>query len=193
MKRSIVLLAVLLLAAMPFKVHVVLEKALLNEREAVARYEAFAQKAAEEGYPGAASLFRAAAAAEGVHASRFAQALRDRGAQVAEAPSFQPAVETTAENLRTASLAELHERDQMYREAIQVAGEARDEALVTVFDETRDAEVEHANLMAGAMRQLDSLKTEKTYYVCEKCGYTSDFSMPLCALCRVHEKPHEVH
>jgi len=193
MKRSIVLLAVLLMAAMPFRMRQVLERSLLNEREAVARYEAYAQKATEEGYLGAASLFRAAARAEGVHAERFAEALRERGVEVSPAPAFHPTVGTTAENLRGASMAELQERDTMYRDAIDAARDAKDQALLTVFDQTRDTEVEHANLLAAALRQLDQFKSGKTYYVCDRCGYTTDFAMPLCALCRLNKRPHEVH
>ena len=46
------------------EVRMIVEKALAGEREAIARYEAFAVKADQEGYPGAASLFRAAARGE---------------------------------------------------------------------------------------------------------------------------------
>jgi len=146
----------------------------------------------EEGYPGAAALFRASARAEGVHAERIVQAMRDRGIPITEQVPGQPAIGTTAENLRAAMMAETQERDSTYRDALEIAAEAKDQALMTMFDQTRDTEVEHANLFATAARNLDEMKTAKTYYVCGKCGYTSDFKMPLCALCRVHEHPHAV-
>ncbi len=193
MKRSLVLLAVLLVAAVPFKVRQVLEKSLTNEREAVARYEAFAQKAEAEGYAGAASLFRACARAEGVHAERFAAALKERGLEAPEVVPSTPVIGSTAENLRAATLAEQSERDSVYKEALSAAHEAKDAALVTVLDQTRDTEVEHANLLATALRQLDSFKSAKTFYVCDQCGYTSDFEMGMCPLCRVNKHPHEVN
>jgi rubrerythrin len=192
MKRSLVVLAILLLGAVPFKVRNVLEKALLNEREAIARYELFAQKALDDGYPGAASLFRAAARAENVHAQRFAAALEERGIPVPETPAFHPVAGTTAENLRSAANAETQERDSMYLEGLNAASEARDDGVVKIFDQTRDTEVEHANLLSAAARQLDSFKQPRHYYVCDKCGYTTDVELPLCALCRVNKHPREV-
>ena len=193
MKRSLVLLAVLLVAAVPFKVRQVLEKSFINEREAVARYEAFAKTAESEGYPGAAALFRACARAEGVHAERFAEAMKERGLDVPQVPQSSPAIGSTAENLRGAALAEQGERDSVYKDALSAAHDAKDDALVTVFDQTRDTEVEHANLLTSALRQLDSFKSPKSFYVCDKCGYTSDFGMGMCPLCRVNKHPHEVN
>lgn len=193
MKRSWLVLPVLLLmAAAPFKIQSVLQKSLQNERDAVAKYEACALKAAEEGYPGAAALFRAAARAEGVHAGRIMDAMRTRGIAIPEATSSQPAIGSTAENLRSSAMAETQERDGTYREALAAAHEAGDENLVTMFDQTRDTEVEHANLFQTAGRQLEQLKKSKHYFVCDKCGYTSDFEMSICALCRVNKHPHEV-
>ena len=192
MKRSLVLLAVLLIAAVPFQVRNVLEKSRAGERAAVAPYEAFAQKATEEGYPGAAALFRACARAEGVHAERFENALKERGLEVPAVTKSLPAVGSTAENLRAAALAEAAERDSAYKEAVGIATHARDEALATMFDQTRDTEVEHANLLTTALRQLDQFKSAKHFYVCDQCGYTSDFGMGMCPLCRVNKRPHEI-
>ena len=70
MKHALIILAVLSIAltaiaatALPREVRYVLLNALTNEREAVAKYELFARKADEEGYRGAAALFRAQAQA----------------------------------------------------------------------------------------------------------------------------------
>lgn len=194
MKRSLLLLLPLLLlvAATPFKVQNLLSRSLQNERDAAAKYEAFALKADEEGYPGAAALFRAAARAEGVHAARITEAMKARGISVPEPGAHHETVATTAENLRAAALAEAQERDATYREALAAAGDAGDQELVTLFDQTRDTEVEHANLFSTAVRQLEQLKEPKHFYVCDKCGYTTDVSLPMCALCRSSKHPHEV-
>jgi rubrerythrin len=194
MKRSWLVLPVLLLvAAAPFGVQSILHRALQNERDAAAKYEACALKADEEGYPGAAALFRAAARAESVHARLIVEAMEARGIGVPDAKAHQGAIGSTADNLRAAATAETQERDSTYKEAIAAAQDARDEALVTLFDHTRDTEVEHANLFNTAVRQLDQYKQPKQFYVCEKCGYTTDIDLPLCALCRTREHPHEVH
>lgn len=194
MKRSWLVLPVLLLvAAAPYRVQSVMQKALQNERDTVAKYESCALKATEEGYEGAAALFRAAARAEGVHAKLIMEAMRVRGMAIPEPTPGHPAIGSTAENLRSAAMAEAQERDTTYREALEAAADAKDQELITLFDHTRDTEVEHANLFGAALRHLEDYKQPKNFYVCEKCGYTTDIDLPLCALCRTREHPHEVH
>lgn len=193
MKRSWLVLPVLLLvAAAPYRVQSVMQKALQNERDTVAKYEACALKASDEGYAGAAALFRAAARAEGVHAKLIMEAMAARGMTIPEPAAGHPAIGSTAENLRSAAMAEAQERDTTYREALEAATDAKDQELITLFDHTRDTEVEHANLFSAALRQLDDFKQPKNFYVCDKCGYTTDIDLPLCALCRTREHPHEV-
>jgi rubrerythrin len=175
------------------KVRNILERAVQNEREAATRYDAYALKAAEEGYPGVVNLFTAAARAERVHASRFEKAMRERGIPIPSALDYEPRVGTTRENLRAAAAAEVSERDGIYREAIDAAAGASDAALALVFDQTRDTEVEHANLMNAAARQLEKLRESKAFFVCDDCGYTTDVELPLCCLCRTRHAPHKVH
>jgi rubrerythrin len=171
----------------------VLQRSLQNEREAVENYEACALKATEEGYLGAAALFRATARAEGVHAQRITEAMQARGMAIPEPTAVHPAIGSTLENLRAAAIAEAQERDSTYKDALTAAQDARDEELVTLFDHTRDTEVEHANLFSTAMRHLDQYREPRQFYVCDKCGYTTDIDLPLCALCRTRGHPHEVH
>ena len=119
MKRLLLLFPLLLLvSATPFNVQRALSRALQNERDTVAKYEACALKAAEEGYAGAASLFRAAARAEGVHATRIAEAMKARGIAVPEPAEPAQPVGTTADNLRAAAVAENQERDGKYRRVV---------------------------------------------------------------------------
>lgn len=192
MKR--VLLSVLMLSAvaafaaneaLPGVVRDAVETAIRHEQEAVARYQAFAAKADEEGYPAAAALFRAQAASEATHQKRFAKALLDNGVapSVGEPPS--PRVASTQENLRAAVSAETIERDATYRDAIQACRRHGAADIAKVFDQTRDSEVEHVNLCNAAARDLQSLKNAKSFYVCDGCGYTTDIKLGFCPACQM--------
>lgn len=196
MKRALGVLALLCVAfgviaatkPLPREVREVLLRALTNEREAVARYEVFAQKAEEEGYRGAAALFRAQAAAERTHGERFAALLRADETPLPPEPTDPIVAGSTGENLRSAAMAEKAERDGFYREAIEACNEQSSPEIAKVFDQTRDSEVEHGNLCIAAARDLDSMKEAKTYYVCGRCGYTTDVHLPFCPACQ-HKAP----
>jgi rubrerythrin len=162
----------------------VVERALAGEREAVARYEAFAAKAVEEGYPGAAALFRAQVAAERTHAERFASILRKNDVPVPPEEPVTPKVGTTEENLRAAATAEALERDGIYREAVETCKRHGAEEIAKIFDQTRDSEVEHANLCNSAARNPASIKEPKAFYVCNACGYTTDVRLSFCPACQ---------
>jgi rubrerythrin len=166
--------------------------ALTGERTAIARYEASAAKATEEGYPGAAALFRAAAQAEQIHANRFAAAMKQRGIDVPGNNASASGVGSTADNLRNAASNEQTERDGAYREAIEACKEW-DPDMSKLFDVTRDAETEHFNLFADAARNVNALKEPATFYVCEVCGYVTSIKLPLCPSCRDQHAMDPVH
>ncbi len=166
--------------------------AVYGEKAAAARYDAFAAKADQEGYPGAAALFRACAKAERIHLARFEAAMRGRGVEPSNETATTPTVGSTRDNLRAAANAEQTERDNTYKDACDVCTTARDEEMEKLFDITRDVETEHANLCSGALHDIDELKSPKTFYVCGHCGYTTDVRLPLCPLCRVAEAPEGV-
>ncbi|HEX6641129.1 MAG TPA: ferritin family protein [Thermoanaerobaculia bacterium] len=197
MKRTLVVLAVLSVALgtiaatnpLPREVRETLQRALANEREAAARYELFARKADQEGYRGAAALFRAQARAERTHGERFAAVLRAHDLALPPEQTDSPVAGTTAENLRTAASAEKAERDGAYREAIETCNQHGAAEIAKIFDQTRDSEVEHANLCNAAARDLESMKEAKTFYVCGKCGYTTDVKLPFCPACQHKEAP----
>lgn len=192
MKRTLIVIALLSIALgtiaatnpLPREVREVLQRALVNEREAVARYELFARKADEEGYRGAAALFRAQAQAERTHGERFAAVLNAHGIALPSEQTFSPVAGKTGENLRNAAVAEKAEQDGGYREAIETCREHGAAEIAKLFDQTRDSEVEHANLCSAAARDLDSMKEAKTFYVCGKCGYTTDVKLPFCPACQ---------
>lgn len=200
MKRTLLVIALVSIALgtlaatnpLPREVRDALQRALVNEREAVARYEVFARKADEEGYRGAAALFRAQAQAERTHGERFAAVLRAHDVALPAEQAFSPAAGTTAENLRSAAAAENAERDGAYREAIETCKLYGATEIGKVFDQTRDSEVEHSNLCSAAARDLDSMKEPKTFYVCGKCGYTTDVKLPFCPACQHKVAPKAV-
>ncbi len=162
-----------------------LQAAYNGESNAHARYLAFAAKADEEGYGAVASLFRAAAQAEQVHAANHAKVIEIMGG-TAIADVKEPDVKSTRENLQAAIAGESYERDTMYPEFLaQARAEGNRDALQT-FNYAKTAETEHARLYQQALDSLDSLtgSSATTYYVCSVCGYTTttlDFSKcPSC-------------
>jgi rubrerythrin len=172
-------------APLPRDIRDVVERAIIGEREAIARYEAFAARAEADGYLGIASLFRAQARAESVHLSRFSQILESRGLPVPDKRPAPPTAGETGDNLRASVSAEHGERDGIYADALNVCRANHNQDIATIFDQTRDVEVEHANLCQNAVRQLTSYKEGRTFYVCTECGYTTDVRLGgLCALCR---------
>lgn len=161
-----------------------LNEAVVGERAAIARYDAFAEKAKDEGFPGAADLFRAEAAAERVHLARFSAVMKERGLALPaeETPSIK--VGPTRANLQAAISAEAAERDDAYLVAHRDSMDAHDDAIATLFDQTRDVETEHANLCASASRDLDRLTSPKPYFLCTHCGFTTDVHLGFCPVCR---------
>lgn len=181
------LLSLTLLAAAQ-RISPSVQRALINaisgERAAIARYDAFATKADAEGYPGAGDLFRAMAKAERIHLGRFTAVAYDRGLTLPPEADKEPSVGSTSSNLQSAISGELAERDKIYLDAYNAASSAGDTDVTMMFDQTRDAETEHANLCQAAVRNLDDMKQPKTYSVCPLCGYTTDVKLPMCPLCR---------
>jgi rubrerythrin len=97
-----------------------LQAAYNGESNARAKYLKFAVKAQEEGFAGVASLFRAAARAEQIHAENHAKVIRQMGA-TPEMKIELPDVNSTALNLKHAISGEEYERDVMYPEFITEA------------------------------------------------------------------------
>lgn len=162
-----------------------LNAALTGERNAHARYLAFAEKADQEGYGAVASLFRAAAAAEGVHGNNHERAIRKLGG-TPEAKLETPTVGSTAQNLKTAISGETYEQTTMYPGFISQARQDRSVPAVVTFEQAIRAEAEHARLFQEALQTLEQLKGSgaKTYYVCSFCGFTTtDLNFEKCQSC----------
>ena len=146
-----------------------LRDAFAGESQANRKYLAFAEKAEKEGYSQVAKLFRAAGAAETVHAHAHLRALGEIG--------------NTAENLKVAVAGETHEFKQMYPEMIKDAKEEGNKTAERSFVFANEVEQVHAELYQKALENLDSLE-EADYYVCSVCGMTVEHEAPdSCPVC----------
>lgn len=146
-----------------------LKAAFAGESQANRKYLAFAQKADKEGYGQVARLFRAAAAAETVHAHAHLRTLKGVGA--------------TADNLKEAIAGETHEFKTMYPAMIEDAKAEDNRAALRSFTYANAVEKVHAELYQKALDNLGSLPAVD-YYVCNVCGYTCEAAVPdVCPVC----------
>jgi rubrerythrin len=161
-----------------------LQTAFNGESNANARYLAFARKADEEGFGEVASLFRAAAKAEEVHARNHGDVIRKMGAT--PALNLEPIeVKTTHENLKAAIAGEKYERDIMYPEFVEVAKRQKATAAIRTFTYALKVEAVHAVLYQDALDNLLKRTGKRhTYYVCPDCGNTlEELSILTCMVC----------
>jgi rubrerythrin len=132
-----------------------------------------------------ASLCRAAARAEEIHAANHATVIKKLGA-VPKADILAPEVKSTKENLEAAIKGESYERDTMYPEFLTQARKEGQRDAIETFNFAKSAEAEHAKLYAAALDGLGALKGSqaKGYYVCTVCGFTTtQMNFEKCPVC----------
>jgi len=154
-----------------------LKDAFAGESQANRKYLAFAEKADKEGYAQVAKLFRAAAAAETVHAHNHLRALKG--------------IKSTAENLKEAIGGEFYEFNQMYPEFIQDAKDEGNSSAERTFNYANEVEKIHHKLYEKALEAVDSGKDleKKEIYICPVCGYTHEGKPPeKCPVCGAIKK-----
>ncbi len=146
--------------------------AVAGESQANRKYAVFAEKAAAEGFPNVAKLYRAASEAEAIHARRLLFVLN--------------AVGRTEENLKRSIEGETYEFTTMYPGFVAEAeGERRNEAAI-VFTHAMKAEEVHAERYRQALesvregRDLDA----GAIYLCPVCGNIEIGAAPeRCPVC----------
>ena len=151
-----------------------LQDAFAGESQANRKYLAFAKQAEDEGYAQVARLFRAAAAAETIHAHNHLKGMKG--------------VKSTKENLLAAISGESYEFQKMYPQMITDAkAEGQDYALRS-FSLANEVEKVHAALYQRALESLGQ-NTVVDYYVCSVCGYTAEGEAPDdCPVCKAKKK-----
>ncbi len=154
-----------------------LAEAFAGESQANRKYLAFAKRAEDEGYSQIAKLFKAAAAAETVHAHNH---LRIMGG-----------IHNTKENILEAINGETYEFKTMYPEFLDVAAEEGENQASWSFNIANEVEKIHAGLYqkASAALEKDSDLAATEYYVCAVCGNTVEGSPPdKCPICKAGKK-----
>ncbi len=155
-----------------------LKAAFAGESQANRRYLAFAKKADQEGHATVAKLFRAAAAAETVHAHNHFRAMGG--------------VQTTAENLQTAMAGENHEVVAMYPEFIADAEADGDKKALNSFKWAFEVEKEHYALFKEALAKLGEEAAGIEIWVCGSCGHTHIGTPPeKCPVCGASQSKFE--
>jgi rubrerythrin len=149
-----------------------LKAAFAGESQANRKYLAFAKKADEEGKPQIAKLFRAAAAAEAVHALNHLRAMGG--------------IRSTKENLEESIAGESFEFMKMYPEYLKEARNEGNTRATSTFDMANKVEEIHHALYGKALAALgkgEDLPSGQIW-VCQVCGNTVEGSPPdRCPIC----------
>ena len=149
-----------------------LQAAFAGESQANRKYLAFAAKADVEGFPQIAKLFRAAAAAETVHALAHLRVMQG--------------VADTKRNLQAAIDGEEYEFKEMYPGFIEIAEKEGNRAAVVSFRNANAVEKTHFDLYGKALESLTAGNdlAPGSIYVCDICGHTAVGEAPdKCPVC----------
>lgn len=151
-----------------------LKDAFAGESQANRKYLAFAKKADADGFSQVARLFRAAAAAETVHAHAHLRVLKG--------------VKSTAENLQAAIAGEGFEFQEMYPKFVAEAEADANRPAAISFTNALAVEEVHHGLYSEALRavEVDTDLEAEAIHVCEVCGNTIVGNLPAkCPVCGV--------
>ncbi len=151
-----------------------LQEAFAGESQANRKYLAFAKKAEQEGFGQVAKLFRAAAAAETIHAHAHLRVLGG--------------IKSTSENLAAAKGGEEHEYKSMYPGFVAEAEKEGNKAALISFKNAMAVEEIHAGMYGDAMAAVSAGKDlpDTAIYVCDVCGNTVYGDAPdKCPICGV--------
>ncbi|MFO8018678.1 MAG: rubrerythrin family protein [Promethearchaeia archaeon] len=149
-----------------------LKEAFAGESQANRKYLAYAEKAEKDGFTQVAKVFRAAAAAETVHAHNHFRAMEG--------------IQSTEENIKDAIEGEHYEFSEMYPEFLEDAKEEGNKRAERSFDYANQVEKVHHKLYKSALEAVQGGKDleEKEMYVCPVCGYTHEGDLPeKCPVC----------
>ncbi len=149
-----------------------LQAAFAGESQANRKYLAFARKADADGFKQVARLFRAAAAAETIHAHAHFRVM--------------DGVKTTADNLGAAIAGEGYEFKEMYPGFLRDAEQESNKPAAVSFKNALAVEKIHHGLYTEALASVKGGKDlpAATIWVCDVCGNTVTGGAPdRCPVC----------
>ncbi len=149
-----------------------LKAAFAGESQANRKYLAFADKAEKDGFKQIAKVFRAAAAAETVHAHNHLRAMGG--------------IKSTKENIKAAIEGEHYEFTEMYPEFIANAKDEGDKQALRTFEWANEVEKIHHELYEKALKaaEADDDLEEQPISICVVCGMTVEGEVPeKCPVC----------
>ena len=156
--------------------------AFAGESQANRKYLAYAKQADKDGLPQIGRVFRAAAAAETVHAHAHFHTVGG--------------VKSNIENVKDAIAGEHYEFTTMYPEFLEEAKKEGNKRAERSFDLANKVEKVHHKLYSKALEATEAGKdlTAVKMFVCNVCGYTVEGEAPeVCPICgAVHDKFFEV-
>jgi len=146
--------------------------AINGEITANAKYIAFSNAAAKEGYTGIAGVFRAISDAELQHAKDEFQVVKSMNPTIAMPKPGAFTVGTTKENLAAAIEGESYEYTTMYPTFVAQALKENNAGARNIFILARLAEQKHASIYADLLKNIDKFDTVKygTIWRCPDCG-----------------------
>lgn len=155
-----------------------LKEAFAGESMANRKYLAFAKQAEKEGFKNVASLFKATAEAETIHALGHLMAMNG--------------VNSTLDNLKYAIEGELYESSQMYPPMLEQA-EKENHKAKKMFKWALEVEKVHAELYQLALNAVKNGKDiDYEVWLCPICGHLEFKNPPeKCPVCGVPAAKYE--
>lgn len=153
------------------------------ETTAYTKYDAYAAVAEEEGYDQAARLFKAAAAAERIHAGLAMELVQALDPEAAAPEIELTATGATPANLEDARDGELYEANEMYPPFVEQAVSDEFPQAEKVFTRAMKTEGAHAELYQEMILYL-SVAEGQSYHLCPVCGKIEESRAPMvCLIC----------
>ena len=176
-----------------------LKEAIIGESNAKRKYELFAEKALNEGFPEIAHLFKAISTAESIHIKNHLKAIEeitkksvDLNAIVnIEEKVLKKQVRNTRNNLIQAIAGETFEFKKMYKGFMKNAKKNDVYLAEFSFDLARMAEIAHSKLYIRFLKKLDKKEPfeDIDIYVCRICGNVELKKIPkICPNCEHDQK-----
>jgi rubrerythrin len=165
-----------------------LQSAYRTETHEHVLYLEFGKKADEEGYRQVASMFRAMARAEEIHAANKAALIKEMGG-IAQEDSTPMMIRSTKENLDLAATAETYEQNVEYAGFLEQAKRDKDKAAEQTYVYAQSTEPTHLALFKQAQNDLESYRGENApFLVCPHCGQVmrtlKSTKCPICGTAR---------